>query len=255
VSESLQGKVVVVTGASKGMGRAFAGALVREGAKVAALARRSPALESLTSEFGDAVLPIACDMGDGAAVRAAIDQAAAELGRLDALVNNAAMTSLLKIETASDIEIGREVAVNLLGPIYATSAAIRHLRAAGGGDVVFISSESVRMPYPYLTLYAATKGGVESLAAGLRGELRAQGTRVTVLRSGAVASGGNLSQAWPQERRDDFFANAVRLGHVHFTGTPATSESMAQTLLAILSLPRDVNIDLIEARGRAPAAF
>ena len=249
---SLKGKVVVVTGASKGMGRAFAAALVREGAQVAALARASAALDSLPGDLGEAVSPIACDMGDGSAVRTAIEQAATRFGRIDALVNNAAITTLMKVETASDAEIGREVAVNLLGPTYASSAAIPHLRAAGGGDLVFISSESVRMPYPYLSLYAATKGGLESLAMGLRSELRDQGTRVTVLRSGAVSSGSNLSEGWPQDRRDAFFADLMRFGHAHFTGTPAAPTSMAHALLAVLSLPRDVNVDLIEARARAP---
>ena len=252
---SLDGKVVVVTGASKGMGRAFVDVLAGAGARVVALARASAALDSLAGAFGDAVLPIACDMADGPAVRAAIDRAGAHFGRIDALVNNAAITTLLKLEGASDAEIDREYAVNLLGPAYASSAAIPYLRAAGGGDLVFISSESIRMPYPYLTLYASTKGGLESLAAGLRAELREQGTRVTVLRSGAVASGGNLSEAWPADRKDDFMATAMKMGHVCFTGTPALPESMAQTLLAVLSLPRDVNVDLVEARGRAPAAI
>ncbi len=252
--EPLDGKVVVVTGASKGMGRGFAEALAGVGAKVVILARASAALDEVAGTLGEAALPLACDVSDAASVRAAIDKAALHFGRIDVLVNNAAITTLLKVETASPAEIDREFAVNLLGPIYATSAAIPHLRAAGGGDIIFISSESIRMPYPYLTLYAATKGGVESLAAGLRSELREQGTRVTVLRSGAVA-GGNLGDSWPEDRRNDFFATAMRMGHVHFTGQPTTRDTMARTLIAILTLPRDVNLDLVEARGRAPAAL
>ena len=251
----LAGKIVVVTGASKGMGRAFTAALVAHGAKVAAVARESAALDALSDLHGDAVLPIAADMADGAAVRAAIDRAAAHFGQINVLVNNAAITTLLKLEIASDAEIQREYAVNLHGPAYASSAAIPHLRAAGGGDLVFISSESVRMPYPYLTLYASTKGGVESMAAGLRSELREQGTRVTVLRSGTVATGGNLSEEWPADRRDDFFVTASRMGNLQFSGAPATPETMACTLLAVLSLPRDVNVDLVEARGRGPASL
>lgn len=251
----LAGKVAVVTGASKGMGRAFAEALAGEGAKVVLLARASAALDEVAAQLAESAIAIACDVSDAASVRAAIDRAAAHFGRIDILVNNAAITTLLKVETATPAEIEREYAVNLLGPVYVTSAAIPHLREAGGGDIVFVSSESIRMPYPYLTLYASTKGGLESLAAGLRAELREQGTRVTVLRSGAVASGGNLSESWPADRRDDFFATAVKMGHVHFTGTPALPTSMAHTLVAILSLPRDVNVDIVEARGRASAAL
>lgn len=254
MSGSLAGKVIVVTGASKGMGRAFAEMLVDEGARVVLLARSSAALDEVAAKLGAPALAIPCDVSDADTVRAALDDAAAHFGRIDVLVNNAAITSLLKVETATVAEIEREFAVNLLGPIFATSAAIPHLRAAGGGDIVFVSSESVRMAYPFLTLYASTKGGLESFAAGLRGELREQGTRVTVLRSGAVASGGNLSESWPEDRRDEFLAAAIKFGHAHFTGTPALPGSMAQTLRAILSLPRDVNLDLVEARGRAPMA-
>lgn len=255
MARGLEGKVAIVTGGSKGMGRAFAEVLAGEGARVVLLARASDALDEAAAQLGNAALPIACDVSDAASVRAAIDQAAAHFGRIDILVNNAAITTLLKVETATPAEIEREYAVNLLGPVYATSAAIPHLRAGGGGDIVFVSSESIRMPYPYLTLYASTKSGLEGLAAGLRSELREQGTRVTVLRSGAVASGGNLGAEWPADRRDDFFATAMKMGHVHFTGTPALPQSMAQALLAIVSLPRDVNLDLVEARGRAPAAL
>lgn len=253
MNESLAGRVIAVTGASKGMGRGFAEALVAEGARVILLARASVTLDAVGAAIGEAGLVVACDVADAASVRSAIDAAARHFGRIDALINNAAITTLLKIETATPEQIEREVAVNLLGSVYAASAAIPHLRAAGGGDIVFVSSESVRMPYPYLTLYAATKGGVETFAAGLRGELREQGTRVTVLRSGAV-EGSSLAEDWPSDLRDDFFQAAIRGGHAQFTGQPATRDSMAKTLLAILSLPRDVNLDLVEARGRGPAA-
>ena len=253
MTETLSGKVVVITGASKGMGRVFTETLVRQGAKVAALARASNALEALGAAHGEAVLTLPCDIAEARSVRAAIDQAAQRFGRIDALVNNAAISTLMKVEAASDADIDREFAVNLLGPIYATSAAIPHLRAAGGGDLVFVSSESIRRPYPFLGLYAASKAGLETAASGLRDELREQGTRVTVLRSGYVATGGNLGEGWPADMAAQFFAEANKMGLTHFSGTPAEPEPMAQALLAVLCLPRDVNIDLIEARGRAPA--
>jgi NAD(P)-dependent dehydrogenase (short-subunit alcohol dehydrogenase family) len=246
---SLSGKVYLITGASKGMGRAFANALAAQGALVALLARQLAPLEEAVGQIGDAAFARVCDVADPASVDSAVAAVLVRFGRLDGAISNAAITSLLKIESASHLDIQREIAVNLLGPIYLARAAIPHLRAAGGGDLVFISSNSVRMPYPFLTLYGASKGGLEVLAAGLRSELRSQGTRVTVLRSGAV-EGTNIEDGWSVDARREFFEECGRTGHAHFTGAPAMRATMAQTLLSFLTLPRDVNVDLLDARGR-----
>lgn len=245
----LEGRVCAITGGSKGMGRAFCELLVANGAQTAILARPSPEMDSLVQSLGTATLAVPCDMGDPESVHRAIDRTAAHFGRLDTVISNAAIVSLLKIETAPAAAIQREMAVNLIGPIHLTQASIPHLRAAGGGDLVFMSSESVRMPYPYLTLYGAGKGAIEVFAAGMRNELRAQGTRVTVLRSGAV-EGSNLEKDWDPDTRADFFEASSKMGNTAFSGQPATRTSMAQAMLSLLSLPRDANVDLIEIRGR-----
>jgi len=251
MSGQMQGKVIAITGASRGMGRGFAAILASEGAKVLALARPSEELDSLASELGSSVLTMACDIADAEAVTQAIDQGARQLGRLDGLINNAAGVCLTKVEAATDEQIQRQYGANLFGSIYATRAAIPHLRAAGGGDIIFISSESVRMAFPYLTLYMSSKTAIEGFAMGLRQELRTQGTRVTVLRSGAVNT-GTISQGWDEEQARDFMADALRSGCLNFSGHYASVESMAKALLAVITLPRDVNVDLIEPRGRAP---
>jgi len=245
----LSGKVYVITGGSKGMGRAFASVLAAQGALVALLARNPAPLEAAAAQIGSAALPLVCDVADPESVERAVAAVLARFGRVDGVISNAAMVSLLKIESASHQAIQRELAVNLLGPIYLTRAVIPHLRAAGGGDLVFISSESVRRPYPFLTLYGAAKGAVEVFAAGLRGELRAQGTRVTVLRSGTV-EGSSLDEGWSPQARQEFFDECSHMGNAHFSGEPAMRTTMAQALLALLMLPRDVNVDLLEARGR-----
>ena len=105
------------------------------------------------------------------------------------------------------------------------------------------------MPYPYLTLYAAAKAGTEALAAGMRNELREQGTRVTILRSGAVG-GTSIEEGWDRQVREDFFRMCALSGASSFTGQPAQRSTMAQALVSLLTLPRDVNVDLIEIRGR-----
>jgi len=251
MSGQMQGKVIAITGASRGMGRAFAAILASEGAKILALARPSDELDSLAAELGSSVLTMACDIADAGAVTQAIDQGAGQLGRLDGLINNAAVVCITKVEAATDEQIQRQYGANLFGSIYATRAAIPHLRAAGGGDIIFMSSESVRMAFPYLTLYMSTKTAIEGFAMGLRQELRAQGTRVTVLRSGAVDT-GTISEGWTEEQARDFMTDALRSGCLAFSGRNASVESMAKTLLAVITLPRDVNVDLIEPRARAP---
>ena len=248
---AMNGKVAVVTGASKGMGRSFARLLAARGAKVAALARPSEALDGVAAELGDRGLAIACDMSVASEVTAAVNRAAEHFGALDCLVNNAAVVDVLKLETTTDAQIEWQFAANLFGSIYATRAAIPHLRAGGGGDLVFISSESVRMAFPGLTLYTASKAAIEGLALGLRRELRAQGVRVTVLRSGAVDT-QSISGDWPAEKLADFLAEARQSGCLDFSGAYAAPDSMAEALLAVLSLPRDVNVDLIEPRASAP---
>lgn len=245
--EQLVGKVAVVTGASKGMGRHFVAALAGAGMTVACLARPSSEFDTLSAEFGDAVLPLACDVTDPAAVTAAIEHTAAALGRIDLLVNNAAIYHPFAFDEASDAIIRQHLEINVLGVAWAIRAAIPHLRATRG-QIVSISSESVRMPFPMLALYAASKAAVETLSEGLREELRSDGIRVSVLRSGSV-SGGSGGDSWSDETKQKFYTKIVETGHAAMSGSPATPQSMASALLAMVSLPRDVSVDLIELRA------
>ena len=242
--EQLHGKVAIVTGASKGMGRHFVAALVEAGMRVACLARTSPQLESLADEFGDAVIPIACDIRQAQEVSVAIDRAATELGRIDVLINNAAIFHPIAFEHGSDEIIRSHLEINVLGLSWTVRAAIPHLRATGG-QIVNISSEIVRMPFPMLALYAASKAAVETLSEGLRAELRSEGIRVCVLRSGSVA-GGSGGDSWTDETKRAFYTKIVETGHAAMSGSPASPESMAKALIGAISLPNDVSVSLIE---------
>ncbi|HCW62085.1 MULTISPECIES: SDR family oxidoreductase [Sphingobium] len=248
---TLEGRVAVVTGASKGMGSHFVDALVAAGARVACLARASVELDAVVARHGGMAAGFACDVGNAGAVDAAIAAAADRFGRIDLLVNNAAIFHPFLVEDATVHQVEQHVAVNLMGPIWCIRAAIPHLRKSQG-QIVTISSESVRMPFPYLTVYAATKAAVEALSQGLRDELRSDGIRVSVLRSGSVA-GGTGGQHWDGEVAQRFFAKIQETGHASFTGDFAEPTTMALTLVAMVSLPPDVNLDLVEARSAKPA--
>lgn len=245
--KELVGKVAIVTGASKGMGRHFVAALVDAGMNVACLARPSPELEALGSALGDAVLAIPCNVASSSQVNAAVARAAAQFGRIDVVVNNAAIYHPFSFDEGSDEIIRAHVDVNILGVAWVIRATIPHLRATQG-QIISISSESVRLPFPMLALYAATKAAVETLSDGLRDELRSDGIRVGVLRSGSV-SGGSGGATWSDQTTDAFYRKIVATGHAAMSGSPASPESMARALVATLTLPRDISIDLIEVRA------
>lgn len=245
----LTGKVAIVTGASRGMGKSMAQTLVAAGAQVAILARPSEQLIAAAKELGSAVIAVPCDVSDPDQVRKAFAETAKAFGRIDILVNNAATCAPHLVEKSTDREILDEIAINLTGPIFCAREAIPYLRRTGGGDIINVSTESVRLPFPYLAIYAASKGGLETFSAGLRGEVRPHRIRVTTLRVGSVGGTG-ITDSWSEDIKAEYFAHVQQSGHYALTGGLAKPESIASALLEILLLPEDVNADLIEVRSR-----
>jgi NADP-dependent 3-hydroxy acid dehydrogenase YdfG len=244
---SLAGKVAVVSGASKGMGRHFVASMVAAGMRVACLARPSDELTSLSEEHGEAVLVLPCDVTSSNAVNAVVSKTVDHFGRLDIVVANAAIFHPFAFDEGDDAIIRSHVDVNILGVAWLVRASIPHLRETKG-QIVAISSESVEMPFPMLALYAATKAAVETLCHGLREELRSDDIRVSILRSGSVR-GGSGGNAWSEETTAAFYKKIVETGHASMAGESAMPESMAAALLAMIALPTDIGVDLIEVRA------
>jgi NAD(P)-dependent dehydrogenase (short-subunit alcohol dehydrogenase family) len=192
----LSGKVAVVTGATSGSGRAIATRFAEEGASIFLLARGADRLRDLEAQLGDAVTGIPTDVGDAASVTAAFDQIRERHGRLDILINNAAIYRPCPVDSLSDDEIAHQVRTNFLGPVYTCRAAIPLLRAAGGGDIINTSSESTIDPFPMLSIYVATKAALEAFSQVLRSEVERDGIRVTTLLQGAAAGEGGGSTGW-----------------------------------------------------------
>jgi NAD(P)-dependent dehydrogenase (short-subunit alcohol dehydrogenase family) len=244
-TRSLAGKVAVVTGASRGLGKRICEAFVREGGKVAMLARTTADLEAAAAELGPSAKAFVTDITDPAAVRRGFQALVSAFGGVDVLVNNAALGHLQPIEEAEDALLQEEIGANLLGPIYCIRSAIPLMRARGGGDIVNISTGSVRMPYPFLTVYAAAKSAMETLSAGLRTELRADKIRVSVLRSGRLAESG-FNRNWPEARRARYREIVLKAGYYALSGEPISPQITAQAIIDLLRLPREAHVPMIE---------
>lgn len=245
----LGGKVVALTGASKGLGRTLAKAFAREGATVALLARSSPDLESLATEIGDSSIPLVCDVADADSVRGTFGQLSAVFGRLDVLINNAAVSFLNRIETASDEDIHAEIGANLLGPIFTIREAIPLMR---GRDalIINVSSLSARQPFPFTTLYSTTKAALETLSFALQAELRPQNIRVATLRLGAVKTGKGLTRNWPTEKKSAYLKAVRESGKMELVGGWMTPDAIADAFISIITMAPEINPGLIELSGR-----
>ncbi|SDI59326.1 SDR family NAD(P)-dependent oxidoreductase [Nonomuraea jiangxiensis] len=187
MGNTLEGKVVLVTGASSGIGEATALALSAEGALVAAGARRVDRLESLVHKAPGELLALDLDVTDQDSVRAAVAKTVERFGALDILVNNAGVMLTGPIAGADTTEWTRMVETNLLGSMYTVHAALPYLLERKG-TVLQVSSTSGRFASAYGGVYAATKFGVTAFSESLRQEVTAQGVRVVVIEPGFVAT-------------------------------------------------------------------
>ncbi len=243
--ESLKDRVFAVTGGSRGMGLRYARALHREGAKVCVLARPSEALDAVAAEIPDC-LAIPCDVGVLDDVKRAFAAIKVRHGRLHGLINNAASCLPHTIPEATDHELNSQIFTNFIGPIWTVREAVPLMRAAGRGDIINVSSESTRIPFPMLVIYAASKAGLESFTQGLRDELKPDNIRVTTLRVGQV-SDSSLGTHWDPEKAVRFMAKSDQAGVKD--AKPMTPETTANMVIQMLRLPAEANIDLVEMRA------
>ena len=195
-SRTPERRAALVTGGSKGIGRAIAAALLDSGANVmiagrdaASLAAAADALGTHGRGAGPRIEWFAGDVRREEEARAMVDAAAARFGGLDILVNNAAVGILVDTAAMTGEEWRETIETNLNGVFYCTHAAIPHLRARGGGWVINISSLASRNPFARGAAYSATKAGLNAFGEALMQELRYDGIRVSTICPGSVRTG------------------------------------------------------------------
>ncbi len=254
MGQQLDNKVVVVVGASAGIGMAAARACAAAGANVVMLARGEERLNAAAAGIGAAATPIVCDITQPDSVRRAFAAVADKFGRIDVLLNVAGVARVRKIEDASDDDIAFVVGVNMLGPIYTTRAAIPLMRAAGGGDIVNVSSEIVGEYMPQMVLYGASKGGLDTFSEMMVHELKADNIRVTRYTSGSVADTAFGDNFAPGDI-DRVWADWDASGYLTRVAGPGMDPAwMADAIVFAITRPRGQMIDVIHVRSFAPGA-
>ena len=161
-----------------------------------------------------------------------------------------------KIEDATDDDIAFVFGVNLLGAVYVTRAAVPLLRAAGGGDIVFVSSEIVGEHLPRMVLYGASKGGLNEFAHQMTHELKADGIRVTRYTSGSIA-GTSFGDNFDPEDTMAAYPEWVESGYLtRVSGPPMDAAWMADAMVFVITRPRGQMIDTIHVRsgGHVPGS-
>ena len=202
----LLNKKILITGAARGLGEAFARACVAAGARVVItdiLSERGHALAAeLSQERADAVLYLDMDVSDSVSVKTAMAQAAAWLGGLDGVVNNAAITNSggKAMGDIAEAMFDRVLSVNIKGTWLVTCAAQAHLAASGAGRVVNISSDTALWGAPNLMAYVASKGAIAAMTHSMAREMGAAGTTVNAIAPGLTL--GESTDYVPQIRHD-----------------------------------------------------
>lgn len=177
-------KVWLITGSSKGLGRATARAVLEHGDKLVATARNVEQLSGLTNEFNNQVAVAALDVADPVAAEKAVGFAVEHFGQIDVLVNNAGYGTIEALEDMSIDEFRKQIDTNLMGTVYTTKAAIPFMRKQKTGHIIQISSVGGRIGALGRTPYSAAKWGVEGFSEALAKEVGPLGINVTIVEPG-----------------------------------------------------------------------
>jgi NADP-dependent 3-hydroxy acid dehydrogenase YdfG len=239
MSAGIKDKIVVVTGASSGLGDATARLLSAEGATVVLGARRMNRLQLLARDIegrGGKALALETDVTRPEQVKALVDSAVQRYGRIDVMINNAGLMPQAPLEKLKIDEWDRMIDVNVRGVLYGIAAALPHMQRQQSGHFINVSSVAGHRVGPGFAVYAATKYAVRALSEGLRQEVKPYNIRTTVISPGAVAT------ELPNTITDAAAAERIR---TFYDQVAVPAESFARAVAFAMSQPEEVDINEI----------
>jgi NADP-dependent 3-hydroxy acid dehydrogenase YdfG len=239
MSTNIEGKVVVITGASSGLGEATARLLSAENASVVLGARRTGRIEFLAGELtrhGGKALAVTMDVTDSGQVKKLVDTTVQTYGRIDVMINNAGLMPQAPLELLKIDEWNHMIDVNIKGVLYGIAAALPYMKEQKTGHFINVSSVAGHRVGPGFAVYAATKYAVRALSEGLRQEVKPYNIRTTVISPGAVAT------ELPNSVTDQIAAERIKRFYAE-VAVPA--DSFARAVAYAMSQPDDVDINEI----------
>lgn len=240
----VEGKVVIITGASSGLGEATARLLASHQARLVLAARREDRIEALAADLasqGVESIAVRTDVSKSTEVKALVDRAVEAYGRVDVMLNNAGLMPLSPLERLKIDEWDRMIDVNIKGVLYGIAAALPHMQRQGSGHIINVSSVAGHKTEPNSTVYSATKFAVRAISEGLRQELKPSRIRTTVISPGAVQTEllGSISDR-------DILEATTKAASVG-----VSPDAFARAVLYAMEQPEDVDINEILFRPTA----
>jgi NADP-dependent 3-hydroxy acid dehydrogenase YdfG len=244
MTQGIENKVVVITGASSGLGEAAAQRLAHDGAKLVLGARRFDRLQNLAGELSlGANAVVQTDVTDRAQVKRLVDRAVDLHGRVDVVINNAGLMPSSRLELLKIDEWDRMIDVNIKGVLYGIAAALPHMQTRKSGHIINVSSVAGHKVGPGGSVYAATKHAVRVISEGLRQEVKPYNIRTTIISPGAVATELTRTVTDP----------VVAEGMNKTYEAAVSADSFANIVAFAIAQPADVDINEILFRPTSQA--
>ena len=245
MTHNIENKVVVITGASSGIGEATARHLAGHGAKVVLGARRVERLGALVSDIeaaGGQALAVATDVTNRTDVATLLDASVKAFGRIDVLINNAGIMPLSALEALKVEEWDRMIDVNIKGVLYGIAAALPHMKAQKSGHIITTASVAGHLVFPASSVYSGTKFAVRAICEGLRQEVKDYNIRTTILSPAAV-------KTEVLDKISDETVKTANSDYVNEIGISA--DSYARIAAFVISQPEEVDVNEIIFRPTA----
>ncbi len=232
----LKDKVVLITGASGGIGEAVALAFGHEGAKVVLVSRRKKKLEAVASRLPDALV-IEADLQDPSAAARMIGETLERFGRLDILINNAASIIVVSAEDVQPEDLLKAFMTNLVAPVIASQCALKHFREQGSGHIINIGSPGFMMGIPFYSPYVCSKAALSAWTRTIQAEWAGTGIHISEYFPGYIKTDSSPDSRIG-EVQQDFLMSEKQNFLTRIFAKPKTAESVAKDIIKLALKPR-----------------